>query len=416
MFNLSQKPSSVSMFLERWFWSSNAKDIGTLYLMFALFAGLVGTAFSVLIRMELSAPGVQYIGDNQLYNSIITAHAIVMIFFMVKLYANEPASPLLVQSSLIVKSKSSILIDDVNNSPVGNNNNPKPNQDNNKIESKYTKILIEDPYNNRDIVLKITKGQKGVYIWETLDGKNIYVGHSINLYNRISSYFMPSILKTKAGRVLIYLNKHGFSSLKLTVFLMHTDTSLNKIIALEQQFIDSLNPNLNLDLIATSSGYHEPMPIEIREKLGKLKGIPVYFYKADDLTLLYVFDSKQYMYNKINIHHNTLDSCINTGSLYLDTFFLSLDKLEETTYDGLLDPEDLIKLVNLTRDRHRSSHPSAKAILAKFKDDPSKDLGFNSLNSLAKYLKGDRQVIRDYLTGIKPGYYRGKWKFSYKKG
>ena len=71
------------MFFERWHWSSNAKDIGTLYLMFSLFSGLVGTAFSVLIRIELSAPGVQYIGDNQLYNSIITAHAIVMIFFMV---------------------------------------------------------------------------------------------------------------------------------------------------------------------------------------------------------------------------------------------------------------------------------------------------------------------------------------------
>lgn len=62
--------SNVSMSMERWYWSSNAKDIGTLYLMFSLFAGLVGTAFSVLIRIELSAPGVQYIGDNQLYNSI----------------------------------------------------------------------------------------------------------------------------------------------------------------------------------------------------------------------------------------------------------------------------------------------------------------------------------------------------------
>jgi hypothetical protein len=51
--------------------------------MFALFSGLVGTAYSVLIRLELSGPGVQYIADNQLYNSIITAHAIVMIFFMV---------------------------------------------------------------------------------------------------------------------------------------------------------------------------------------------------------------------------------------------------------------------------------------------------------------------------------------------
>lgn len=75
--------SNVSLWTERWFWSSNAKDIGTLYLIFALFSGLLGTAFSVLIRLELSGPGVQYIADNQLYNSIITAHAILMIFFMV---------------------------------------------------------------------------------------------------------------------------------------------------------------------------------------------------------------------------------------------------------------------------------------------------------------------------------------------
>jgi Cytochrome C and Quinol oxidase polypeptide I len=75
--------SKITMWKERWFLSSNAKDIGTLYLMFALFSGLIGTAFSVLIRLELSGPGVQYIADNQLYNSIITAHAILMIFFMV---------------------------------------------------------------------------------------------------------------------------------------------------------------------------------------------------------------------------------------------------------------------------------------------------------------------------------------------
>jgi cytochrome c oxidase subunit 1 len=80
---VSNLKSSISMWKERWFLSSNAKDIGTLYLMFALFSGLVGTAFSVLIRLELSGPGVQFIEDNQLYNSIITAHAIVMIFFMV---------------------------------------------------------------------------------------------------------------------------------------------------------------------------------------------------------------------------------------------------------------------------------------------------------------------------------------------
>jgi Cytochrome C and Quinol oxidase polypeptide I len=79
----SELESSLSRWVERWFLSTNAKDIGTLYLIFALFSGLLGTAFSVLIRMELSGPGTQYIVDNQLYNSIITAHAILMIFFMV---------------------------------------------------------------------------------------------------------------------------------------------------------------------------------------------------------------------------------------------------------------------------------------------------------------------------------------------
>jgi LAGLIDADG endonuclease/Cytochrome C and Quinol oxidase polypeptide I len=81
--NISSLKSGISLWTERWFLSSNAKDIGTLYLIFALFSGLLGTAFSVLIRLELSGPGVQYIADNQLYNSIITAHAILMIFFMV---------------------------------------------------------------------------------------------------------------------------------------------------------------------------------------------------------------------------------------------------------------------------------------------------------------------------------------------
>lgn len=66
------------------FTSTNAKEIGTLYLIFAVFAGMIGTAFSVLIRLELAGAGVQFLaGDHQLFNVIISAHALVMIFFMV---------------------------------------------------------------------------------------------------------------------------------------------------------------------------------------------------------------------------------------------------------------------------------------------------------------------------------------------
>ncbi len=85
-------------FFARWFMSTNHKDIGTLYLIFAIFAGIIGGAVSGLMRMELADPGIQYLTawatwfDGKpaemntalhLWNVLITAHGLIMVFFMV---------------------------------------------------------------------------------------------------------------------------------------------------------------------------------------------------------------------------------------------------------------------------------------------------------------------------------------------
>jgi cytochrome c oxidase subunit 1 len=84
-------------FFARWFMSTNHKDIGTLYLIFAITAGIIGGAISGLMRMELAEPGIQYLqawaGMKEggatfdeglhLWNVLITAHGLIMVFFMV---------------------------------------------------------------------------------------------------------------------------------------------------------------------------------------------------------------------------------------------------------------------------------------------------------------------------------------------
>ena len=73
------KPS----FFARWFLSTNHKDIGTLYLLFAFCAGLIGAFLSFGIRMEMEQPGLQYFSNPQTYNVFVTGHGLIMVFFMV---------------------------------------------------------------------------------------------------------------------------------------------------------------------------------------------------------------------------------------------------------------------------------------------------------------------------------------------
>jgi cytochrome c oxidase subunit 1 len=69
--------------LFRWLNSTNHKDIGTMYLLFAIVAGVIGGFLSVVMRMELQEPGLQYFANGHMFNVFITGHGLIMVFFMV---------------------------------------------------------------------------------------------------------------------------------------------------------------------------------------------------------------------------------------------------------------------------------------------------------------------------------------------
>ena len=304
-------------------------------------------------------------------------------------------------------------------SSINQNSKYHFNQNKKGIKHPHKKFEILDPYHNRLKIAEVAKGSKGVYLFE-VEKDCAYVGSSINLYSRVCSYFMPSILAKADRKVIRYFNKYGFSKVKLSLFILEPNSTWEQIIELEQYYIDSLSPTLNVDLVAGGyNGYHQAMSKEARDRLRKLRGTVIYLYDANTKSLIYVSDSKEWLYKNIGIHNVSLHNCLIDGNLYLNRFYFSLDIISEFPYESLLNNQDLISLIEVVRSEYKPNQPKSKKIYAENMNNPKLNHTFSSIGELSRHLKGDRATIRKYInsSGVSEeknykGLYRKQWKFT----
>lgn len=112
-----------------------------------------------------------------------------------------------------------------------------------------------------------------------------------------------SILNTKARYVLKYFNKYGFNNVRLTILILKSDATVVEAVEMEQYYIDTLKPNLNINLVASGSGTYTSMNEEAKLRLRNQRSTPVYIYNTNTSELIYCFESKQHLYNTLNIYY-----------------------------------------------------------------------------------------------------------------
>jgi hypothetical protein len=124
-----------------------------------------------------------------------------------------------------------------------------------------------------------------------------------------------------------------------------------------------MSPNLNIDLVAGGyNGYHTPMSQDGRDILRTLRGTAIYIYDSLNKSLIFISDSKQWLYDNIRIHNITLNNCIINGNLYLylKRFLFSLDVVSEFPYEYILSLDKLITLIKKVQDEDIPTQPYSK--------------------------------------------------------
>lgn len=273
--------------------------------------------------------------------------------------------------------------------------------------------MLKDPFNNRPVIAEYAKNAVGVYIFHSKDGVS-YVGSSISLYSRVCSYFMPSVLAKAYRRVLLYFRKYGFEGVTLTLLVMESGSTIEMAVQLEQYFMDLLSPDLNVDVVASSSGYHEPMSENWRKYFRLVRGTKVFIYDTVSSQLIFKCNSIQYLIDHAHLHRATIQYYASTGELFLGRFIIAFEPLSEMVNESIVEIGTFSKLLNTLRvENSVLSQPDRKPIFAENVFHPELSKEYSSNGEFSRVVKGDRGTIRQYVNGQRTGqHYRKQWKFT----
>lgn len=270
---------------------------------------------------------------------------------------------------------------------------------------------IKDPYNNRESIKEICKGNKVVCIWTYIPTGICLVGSSSNSVERVLSYFEKKYLFLDFRKGVQFLADYGFENIQLTlIYLDNQKFTMRDIKILEAYYINVLNSSLN----SQKSVYLPEEPIESVLPFIKVSNrdtaVPIFLYGPDLSRVIYIFSSKTSLYNDFGIHHVTIDRILDNLQLKLFDYFTFTSKiLEGSDLDNLLSLNELIKLKDSLNPKKPSR--SNPVILIDRVQDIEKN--FYSLRQAAFYIEDiegvcDLGTLRKHMK--KNILYKNRWE------
>ena len=201
--------------------------------------------------------------------------------------------------------------------------------------------FFNQPFEERAEIMRITKGEGGVYCWLNKMNNKRYVGSTINLPRRLSDYYSFSPQYKGESMILAALQKYGLINFTLMVIII-PESNKDSVIALEQYLMDILNPEYNILKVAGSTA-GKVYSSEYKKNMSKILGKEIYLYSRD-YNLLHIFTSKKKTAKDLLGNESTISKYLYSDQKYRDYFILTTKLIESGNIKDTNSLEEITKI------------------------------------------------------------------------